>query len=1355
MKKTSFLLLCIILLGGFNLKLYSKGISINSIMPIEHFPSNSVQRILQDSDGYLWFGTLDGLCRYDGYRIMVFRSDMNNLNLLTNNEITCLAEDNNHNILIGTKEGLNILNRETLQISHFADEEIQKEYIKCILAASDGSIWIGAEDHVFRFDPEHNTKELFTGNELPVGGVNSIYEDKYGDIWILLWGAGLHKYKKDGTFTHYPTIGKANIPFKIFQDNNNQYWICTWGEGLYQFFPNNNQQSMYTKHQVYNNDGKHTEDIFFSIVQDDVFGYIWVVSFSGIYALEYTSDHSLRQVDISHLFKKTNNIFSELIKDRDGNLWVATFNEGAFTINFDKPDIQNLEFEYIRDHLGLTPNITVVFEDRNGLLWMNQNRYGLCMYDQNTDKTYTFSNFNSLKNIAGMKDLACILGARNTNDIWLGSYDEPYIYIVEKNIDNIIIKKHIDLTNIYPTAGNIRLFFEDSKNNIWIVTTTNVFIKQYDSEDIKLVNPELNKITAITEDARGSLWMSSENSGIFQTEFINNRNVSDLKIRNYNRQSKDLISNNITTICADINGKIWLGTHEGNIIYYDENKQKFEDYTKRCQLTGEAIQDIIADKFNNIWIKTNKRIIEYNSVNGASRDYSTSDGLLVNSFLEHSYHINNNKNKIYFGGNNGICIFTPSERAIVPLKAKNVSISDVKIQGQSVTIDAINPKFRTISQELVLDPYDKNIEIDFTSHDYTYPGKIMYAYQMKGVDDDWIYTTRQFATYNRLKKGTNIFHVKATDENRLWSSNITTLKIYKHPAFYETWWAYVIYMLIILTGIYIIFKIIRNRIKLQHKLKIAQIEKEKSEDLTQTKLRYFTNISHDFLTPLTILSCLIDDIETILKRKIPQFEIMRSNVNRLNRLLQQVLDFRKMESGNIRLKVSNGDIVAFVQDVCYNNFAPLMEKKKINFQFVSDSPQIQAYFDADKIDKIVHNILSNALKYTSKGGDITVRLKMYEMSDFSYLKIKISDTGIGIHPENVENIFKRFFYNKDVDASETNGIGLSLTRDLVELHRGSISVESELNVGSIFSIDIPIDEMAFTKSEFNQALPIIIKHEEEEEEDDDFVNNEKQHQLPEDDKVSQKESINLLLVEDNEDILHTIKNILQKRYNVLTAINGTIALNTIKNNDIDIIVSDVMMPEMDGLELCRTIKSNIETSHISMLLLTAKNSVEDRIECYNAGADGYISKPFDVKVLEARINNFLVNKRNKQTEFKSNVEINIETLNYPSLDEQFLNKAVQVIEEHLSDNDFDITVFAGYLNMSKSSLYRKMKTMTSLPPNEFIRNIRLKHACQILKDKSRSISEVAYSIGFTDPHYFATCFKAEFDMTPSEFQKKQ
>ncbi|GAB6007438.1 two-component regulator propeller domain-containing protein [Dysgonomonas reticulitermitis] len=1328
----------------------AQNISINPISSIEDLPSRSVQRILQDSDGFLWFGTLDGLCRYDAYRILVFRSDMNNPNLLTNNEITCLAEDKKHNIWIGTKEGLNILNKETFQITHFNDEDLRAKFINYIVAASDGTVWVGSENKLYCYNISLGTKEDMTEKLSSNRAISYIYEDKHGDIWVSCWNAGLHKYKKDGTFIHYPVIGKNNNPVRIFHDNKNQYWICTWGEGLFRFFPNSNPESMYVKQDVYNIDGQHLEDTFFSIVQDDYFGYIWVMSFTGLYALKYLPDNTIRQVPISDLLKNTNKIFSELIKDRCGNLWIASFDEGAFTINFDKPDIVNIELSNLTDKLGATPNITSIYEDNTGMLWLNQNRFGLCTYSPQTKTITKFSDYPALKNIPGMKNIACISGIKNRNDIWLGAHDdEPLIYILDRNKTDISIKKQINLNDINSSAGNIRLFFEDSKNNIWITTTSTVFVKPYNSENIKLFSTELNSaITAVTEDINGAIWMSSESKGIYKIEFPENGDLSEPKIKNYSKKGKELISDNITSGYAGTDGKIWFGTYEGNIIVYDGAQETFKDYTMSCKMRGEAIQHIVVDEFNNVWITTNKKITKYNPKNGASRNYSTTDGLFVNSFYKGAIFFNKTKNRIYFGGNQGICLFTPVNENINMIKMPVVLVSDVKVQGQSVISNKDAAKFKAMSQRLSLDSNDKNIEIDFTSLNYTYSGKILYAYKMEGIDDDWVYTNgdRQFAMYNTLKKGTHIFHVKATDENRLWSSETTTFIIYKQPAFYETWWAYIIYFAFILSCAYIAFRIIQNRITLKNKLKITQIEKDKSEELTQTKLRYFTNISHDFLTPLTIIQCLIDDIEAASKKKILQLDIMKSNVNRLRRLLQQVLDFRKVESGNLKLKVSNGDISTFIQDICYNNFTPLINKKKINFTFESEPAQIQAYFDADKIDKIIYNLLSNALKYTPAKGCVNLRLQIFIKENHPCLAIRISDTGIGIHPDDINNIFKRFYYNKNIDAGQTNGIGLSLSRDLVELHHGTISVESELNIGTVFNIEIPIDEDSFSAKELNKntvATPII-------EEFDNIVK--KGISIDENEDIA-KENINILLVEDNEDILYTIKNILLKRYNVFTATNGFIALNIIKTNDIDIIVSDVMMPEMDGLELCRTLKNNIETSHISVLLLTAKNSVEDRIECYDAGADGYISKPFEIKVLVSRINNFLINKKNKQAKFKSNVEINIATLNYPSIDEQFLDNAVKIIEKHLSQTDFDINIFAQFLNMSKSSLYRKIRTMTGLPPNEFIRNIRLKHACQLLKDRSISISEVAYAVGFTDQRYFAKCFKTEFNMTPTEYQK--
>ncbi|KAA6318381.1 Sensor histidine kinase TodS, partial [termite gut metagenome] len=475
-----------------------------------------------------------------------------------------------------------------------------------------------------------------------------------------------------------------------------------------------------------------------------------------------------------------------------------------------------------------------------------------------------------------------------------------------------------------------------------------------------------------------------------------------------------------------------------------------------------------------------------------------------------------------------------------------------------------------------------------------------------------------------------------------------------------------------------------------YKQQIAQIEKDKSEELTHIKLRYFTNISHDFLTPLTIIACLIDDAENTFKGTIKQFETIRSNINRLRRLLQQVLDFRKIESGNMHLKLSGGDIALFIKDVCYTNFLPLMNKKGICFSFTSDPNQIPAHFDADKIDKIVFNLLSNAFKYTPSGGEIKIELLQYIQKQHTCLSIRISDTGIGIAKDDLKHIFTRFYTNRMGGAAETNGIGLSLVKELLDLHHGAIRVESEINKGTVFTIDLPIDKESYSDSGTENSEPFILLGR------STGTTSQEQSENETTDDDPEKDNITLLLVEDNEDLRTIIQSILSKHYQVLTAQNGTEALSCIKENKIDIIISDVMMPEIDGLELCRILKRDLETSHIPVILLTARNSTDDRIECYNAGADGYISKPFDLKVLEARINNFITNKRNRQKEFKEDVEINISTLEYPTLDEQFLDNAIRIIEEYLPETKFDINLLAENLHMSKSSLYRKIKTMTGL-----------------------------------------------------------
>lgn len=1327
--------------------LSAQNITINPISINDQLPSTTVQRIYQDREGFVWFGTPDGLCRYDGYRIIETRSKFNRDNLLRSNEITCFAEDKDH-LWIGTKAGVNIINKRNYQIIQFDDVRLNDVEIRCLLTTSDGYIWIGANNRLFKYDSKLNYVKDYS-DVLPIHGINSLYEDADRNIWVTIWDKGLYRYdiEKD-RFVGYPVVGDKNNPFKIFQDKEKRYWICTWGEGIYLFRPDitTPEKSTYTFQEIHSQGKPIKENTFFSVVQDDRCGYLWFVSISGIYACKHESNRGLEVINLSHLFKESNNIFSEIIKDRSGNLWIGTFGEGVLNINFDMPVVQNYALSSIKQQTGITPNITKLFVDKDDIIWLNQNRKGLALFDvQKGDISY-YEDLPGLKNIKVLNVVSCIYGPSfDTNTIWIGPENEPSIYEVRKERGNVLLEKKIDLTKIVDDPGNPRKFYEDARTNIWIVTTDELFIKPANKREIEHVQFDFGYISDIKDDVSGNIWISTRNKGIYKIKLLENSVIRNDQIMHFAKETGCANITDVEAIAADKDGDIWIGTKLGNIILYDTKKNEFIEKASEIGMTGDAILNILIDNYGHIWISTNKRIVEYNPDNSASQYYSLSDGVLVNSFSQESY-FKSRSGKIYFGGNKGISVFQSSNKLSETPSKKKAYVTDIKINNKSV-FESNNNQFDITEQSVVLNPNDKNIEFDFSSLDYTHPNKIRYAYKMEGVDDDWIYTEEkyQFAIYNQLKTGSYTLLVRSTDENRLWSGEVSRVKIYKRPAFYETWWAYCIYFVILLTIAWFIYKVIKNRIVLRNNLKIAQIEKEKSEELTQTKLKYFTNISHDFLTPLTILSCLIDDAELTYKDKVTQFGSMRSNINRLKRLLQQVLDFRKVESGNMRLKIMKGDIAVFVTELCYSSFLPLMKKKNIAFSFNVSSPHVEAYFDADKVDKIIYNLLSNAYKYTPENGMVQIDLTELDYNNQPCVSIRVADAGVGISKDDLSNIFTRFYSNKINISSESNGIGLSLTKDLVEIHKGSICAESEIGKGSVFTVIIPIGIDCYNKEDLNLTGSVVIPQR-----DVEVIT---APGVVEESPLQQENDTNILVVEDNEELLQLMKNILSKQYNIIISRNGHEALELVESHKIDIIISDVMMPKMDGLELCRRMKQRIETSHIPIILLTAKSNAEDRIECYNAGANGYIAKPFDLKVLEARINNFISTKKIQQQEFRADVNINLSMLEFPSIDEQFLNNAIKIIEENLLEPSFDVLIFSEKLNMSKSSLYRKLKNMTGLSASDFIRNIRLKRACVLLKSKTASISEVAYSVGFSDPKYFSLCFKNEFNMTPSEYQK--
>lgn len=1326
---------------------FAQQMSVTTLPLDNDLPSSTVLRVHCDREGFLWLGTKDGLCRYDGYRTLVFRSGLKSPNLLTNNEITCIAENRNGYLFIGTKKGINILNKRTYQITPVEHNELKDQEIRTMIVDSEGWVWVGTLTSVFRCSADFSYCKRYDSS-LPVTSVNSIYEDADKTIWVTLWERGLHRYdsKKD-VFVSMPRIGTLNNPFKVFQDDKKQHWILTWESGIYLFYPEEKQELMYS-HVNIESEERWDESGCFSITQDDKYGYIWIVSTHGLYALQKRPGSVINSVDISHVTSKLNNIFSEIVKDKSGNLWIATFNEGLSMIDLNKPLIQNYSFPSIREKTGFVTNIKNIYEDGDGDLWIDQNRWGVGIFNPKSNKLQLCTDIPTLKNVANLRNISCIISVPSVDEIWLGSEYYPEIYRVKKEKDKIQLLGSLNLNVIIDNPGFPRLFYVDSKQNLWVVTTRGILVKPAKEKILHDTKFPLADITGIEEGKDGSLWISTRKQGVYNAVASSDLSFNKESLKNLTSYADNLVSDNIGAICIDDNGLVWMGSLDGDIFTYDPNTKEVNNLSNMFDMLEEAIFNIITDKMGHIWISTNKRVIEYDPNNGGIMDYSTIDDVLVNSFMPNSY-FKSRSGKILYGGNKGISVFTPYEHLSDEPRRIRTMVCDVKIDGVSSLLLEDNQYFNLRSQTITLNAGDKNIEIDFSSLNYAFPGKIKYAYKMNGVDDDWVYVKgdRQFAFYNQLPKGKRTFYLKTTDINGLWSNYIAEVQVFKHPAFYETWWAYIFYVVFIILCLYLCYRRMKKRMQLRHDLRIAQIDREMSEELVQTKLRYFTNISHDLLTPLTIITCLIDDAEMTNNNRISQLSMIRANVDKLRRLLQQILDFRKVESGNMKLSVSKGDITSFVSELCRVNFEPLMKKKNQTFIFSAEANSVIGYFDRDKVDKMVSNLLSNACKYTNDGGKIELKIKSYTEEGHSRLQIRVVDTGEGIAPSDLENIFKRFYTANKGDESKSNGIGLSLTKDLVELHHGTIRVESELTKGSTFILDLPIDKDSYKEDEIIAGEIFAAGRK-----SDIVIDNETQSELETADEI-QCSDIHLLLVEDNDELLHLMKKILSRRYHVLIAKNGLEALSIIKDNEIDIIISDVMMPEMDGLELCRSLKSNLETSHIPIILLTAKNTAEDRIECYNAGADGYISKPFELKILEARINNFIIHKKNKQEEFRSNVEVGIDTLETSSIDKEFFDKVVSVIESNMSEVEFDVVQLANALAVSKSSLYRKMKIATGLSPVEFIRNIRLKHGCQLLKKKSVSVAEVAYECGFSNPKYFATCFKEEFGLTPKEYQK--
>lgn len=1312
----------------------------------ESLPNSIVKRVFQDSRGFVWLGTEAGICRYDGYKLITIKSNIEHPNLLTSGNILCIAEDKRNHIWFGTDRGVNILDENNQVISLFPKHEVQELRINSILCDKNGDMWIGSEDGLFVYDYSTGKLKKYRHtsdpSSLPGNNVSQVFEDKAGIIWVALWCDGLCRYdNKYQSFEQLPTLGKTNNPFTIFEDNEGVFWVGTYGDGLFRIdFQHGKSLPFYTQYFNTNNPFSTSENSIYSIAQDNVSGNLWVLTQMGLSVIPNRKKVVFERINALELFNDATNYLNHIMKDRQGNIWIATSNDGVYLANLNRPLFQSNTLDEIKNKYGVV-SVHSIFEN-NEKIWLSLFNFGIVVVDKKTqtiDKNTPLTNlFNNITlNQSNSINSFCLYKADSS--IWIGGNG---ILGQLKQVNNIYTFKDITLNNKYLSSKNRRIFglYSDSKNRMWIGARNGVFL--YNKGQVTLILPELNNVKAITEDKNGNFWIGSPSKGVVRLQETKpNQFVS----KQFMLSHGNINSDEINSIVVDMNGNVWAGTNNGGLNKYDEQSQKFYSQNKLYSILDEDIVNIVVENKNFMWLATNNKVVKVDLVNKSSMLFSVNDNIKISSFRAGaSFH--NNSGKIYFAGGNGYCAFYPNLKR-QKQSANKVVLTDIEVYNQSIfnnlQPDSYNPKQR----KLHLNYKQRNVGFEFSALNYSSPGNIYYAYKLTGVDKDWVNvdSKRRYVNYNSLSKGTYTFQVKATDENGVWINEPTLLTIEVEPAPYETWWAYTLYFIVLVLILYFTYRNVSNRIVLKRDILISRIEKQKSEELTQIKLRYFTNVSHELLTPLTIISCLIEDFNNNFPNQFKQYSIMKSNVSRLKRLLQQILDFRKVESGNMKLAVKQADLVAFVNNICWNNFEPLAKEKQIKFSITAPE-KLLAWFDEDKMDKILFNILSNAFKHTPSKGIINVVIQTEIKQDTTYLKLFISDTGTGISQDRIPFIFERFF--GDEIGIESNGIGLSLTKELVELHKGIISVESEVNKGTTFFVEIPIDSQKYATYEreggveetqlfpikvLDGAEPLILQGE---------------TNAPNSDIV-------VLIVEDNADLLMVLANSLSRLYKVFKASNGVEALKIIKDNDVDLIISDVMMPEMDGITLCRTIKEDIDFSHMPVLLLTAKNQIADRIESYNAGADAYISKPFEMEVLIARINSLILNRQKRNKEYQSSLNIHPKETENESMDGIFLRQAIEVVEENLANFDFTHEQLIDAMNTSKSTLYRKIKSLTGLSPSEFVRNIRLKHACIMLKNETGNVSDIAYAVGFNDPKYFSTCFKAEFGVTPRDFGKEK
>lgn len=1340
--------------------------------------NNQVKCFLKDSHGFLWIGTMSGLNRYDGYEIKEFKYDSKDTSSIVGNTILKLFEDPDRNIWVQTNYGYSIYSHATGKFSSNRETFLKKYNlpsieIENIVQDNDGNFWfINTGQGITKYDPDTQTSiqlrhSMSKANSLSSNDVSSIAPDSQGDMWVVHRNGILERLDgktlavKERNLTIYDKFNSERLFFDLLVDSEDDVWIYLPldSRGLFLYKPNENKTYHFHKgspqHKL-----KLNHDLARGLVEARP-GIIWAGMDHG--GINMIDKQSLIVQYIQHDDEVTkslaHNSINAMYKDNEGIVWVGTVKNG---VNYYHENIMRFphfkHYKSIKESLPYD-DINTFVEDEMGNVWLGTNGNGLLYWNRATGEYIQYKHDPRDENSLS-SDIIVSMFMDSQKNLWIGTYLDG---LNKFNGHKFTVYKN-DPNNKNSIADNsVWEIFEDSKGNLWIGTLSkgvDIFdIKKEEFRHLPEGNSEIpihcNYISAFAEDRHGNVWIG----GGYGVDVINLEKGEATYFSHDPKDPQSLVTNDILYILNDSEDRIWIGTSDG-LSLFNEKDSTFFNIKQDAGLPNSTVITVLEDDNGHLWLSTsnglsniilNREAEKDEDIIVSFRNYDEQDGLQSRAFNGNAA-CKLSSGELIFGGAKGFNLFHPDDLSRNDA-APEVVFTDFQLFNKSVAPgEKLNGRVllekSVLKSEKITLKHDENVfSIQFAALNFLHSDKNSYKYKLEGFDKEWLTVDKNArkVTYTNLDPGTYKFKVIAANNDGVWNERGAELTITVLAPYWQTPLAYIMYGIFIIGVLFFVRRFLINRERLNFQIEQERRDARKMHELDLMKIRFFTNVSHEFRTPLSLI---LAPIEKLLKQSYGtdqyiQYQMIHRNAKRLLNLVNQLLDFRKLEVEGMRLHLSQGNVVGFIEETVLS-FSDLSEKKNIALSFHSRVPSLYASFDTDKLEKILFNLLSNAFKFTPENGKIGVEVNCFDTDSSSeglkVLEVKVRDTGIGLTKDKQEKIFERFF-RSDVPDSMVNqgsGIGLSITREFVKIHGGEIAVESELGKGSCFVITIPIQEAKDVVPEEKKALAVgAIKNTQVLNVSEEIVGPEKAPLV--------------LLVEDSADFRFYLKDNLRTHFSIIEAQNGHEGWQKALSHMPDLIVSDLMMPEMDGIDLCKKIKGDPRTSHIPFVLLTADSTDEQRLKGLRIGAEDYITKPFNFEILLTRIENLIEQRHALQKVLEKKISVKTSEVEIVSMDDKLIQKAIKIVEENLSNADFTVEDLSKEIGMSRVHLYKKMVALTGKSPVEFIRNIRLQRAAQFLAKSQLTVSEVAYKVGFNNRKYFSKYFKNEFNMLPSAY----